>query len=144
MGQHFRDRSLLNGRMLLTGDAIHCQAEAARLVIERGGDWLFALKANRPAMLAEVTALFVDPEAAAFEAHTTVDADRGRVETRRHLVCHDVRWLFSDRRYPDEPSLPGLATLGMVEAEVQRDGRTSTVRRTSCLAPRCRPSALPR
>lgn len=27
-----------------------------------------------------------------------------------------------DRRYPDEPSMPGLANLGMVEAEVMRDG----------------------
>ncbi len=91
--------------MLVTGDAIHCQAETARLVAERGGDWLFALKANRPAMLAEGAALFADPRAVAFE-------------TRRHLVCHDVRWLFSDRRYPHEPSLPALATLAMVEAEI--------------------------
>ncbi len=63
--------------MLVTGDAIHCQGETARLVAERGGDWLFALKANRPAMLAEVAALFADPKAAAFEAHTTTDADHG-------------------------------------------------------------------
>ena len=80
-------------------------------------------------MMADVAALFADPKAAAFEAHTTVDADHGRIETRRHRVCHEVDWLFSDRRYPDEPAMPGLATLGMVEAEVTRDGRTSTVRR---------------
>lgn len=115
--------------MLVTGDAIHCQAETARLIVERGGDWLFALKANRPAMLAEVTALFADPKATACEAHTTIDADHGRIETRRHLVCHNVRWLFSDRRYPNEPSLPGLATLAMVEAAVERDGKTSIMRR---------------
>jgi len=115
--------------MLVTGDAIHCQAETARLIAKRGGDWLFALKANRPAMLEEVAALFADPKAARFEAHTTVDADHGRIETRRHLVCHNVDWLFSDRRYADEPRLPGLATLAMVEATVERDGRTSIVRR---------------
>jgi predicted transposase YbfD/YdcC len=115
--------------MLVTGDAIHCQVETARLIAARGGNWLFTLKANRPAMLADVTALFADPKAAAFEAHTTVDADHGRIETRRHLLCHDVNWLFSDRRYPDELGMPGLASLGMVEAEVSRDGRTSIVRR---------------
>ena len=38
-------------------------------------------------------------------------------------------WLFSDRRYPDEPVMPGLATLAMVEATTERDGRTNTVRR---------------
>lgn len=114
--------------MLVTGDAIHCQAETARLVNERGGDWLFALKANRPAMLAEVTEYFADPQAS-FETHTTTDADHGRLEIRRHLVCRDLSWLFSDRRYPDEPTLPGLTTMAMVEATTERDGHTSTVRR---------------
>ena len=30
-------------------------------VLERGGDYLFALKANRPAMLKAVAAFFADP-----------------------------------------------------------------------------------
>jgi hypothetical protein len=47
-------------------------------VRERSGDWLFALKANRPAMLAEVTECFADPQAS-FESHTTTDADQGRL-----------------------------------------------------------------
>ena len=114
--------------MLVTADAIHCQTETARLVAERGGEWLFALKANRSAILAEVEACFEDPKAS-FETHTTTDADHGRIETRRHAVCHDVGWLFSDRRYPDELRMPGLTTLAMVDASVERDGRTSTVRR---------------
>jgi predicted transposase YbfD/YdcC len=114
--------------MLVTGDAIHCQSETARVVRERGGDWLFALKANRPLMLDEVTKYFADP-CAGDETHTTTDADHGRLEMRRHVVCHEVAWLFSDRRYPDEPTMPGLATLAMVEATTERDGRSSTLRR---------------
>ena len=49
--------------VLATGDAIHTQAETANCVPEKGGDRLFALKANRPAMLAGVTAFFADPPA---------------------------------------------------------------------------------
>ena len=30
-------------------------------------------------------------------------------------------------RHPDEASLPGLGMIGMVEATVTRDGRTSTL-----------------
>jgi hypothetical protein len=115
--------------MLITGDAIHCQNETARLVAERGGEWLFALKANRPVMQADIAACFADPKAASFETHTTTDADHGRIETRRHVVCHEVNWLFSQRHYPDEPRLSGLATLAMVEATIERDGRTSIARR---------------
>ncbi len=116
--------TLALGGMLVTGDAIHAQAATAEVVRAQGGDDLFALKANRPAMLREVEAFFADPPAplAAFE---TTDADHGRIETRRHRVTHDVDWLFSDRRYAGEPRLPGLATLACVEAERCLDGRTS-------------------
>src|SRR5262245_24559787 len=37
--------------------------------------------------------------------------------------------MLSDRRHPDEAPMPGLATLGMVESTVTRDGKTSTERR---------------
>ena len=51
--------------LLVTGDAMHAQTETAALVLERGGDYLFALKDNRPAVLAEVAAFFADPPAVA-------------------------------------------------------------------------------
>jgi predicted transposase YbfD/YdcC len=116
----------------VTGDALHCQSETAALIEARGGAWLFALKANRPLMLAEVEGFFADP-ANPVEWHTTTDAEHGRIEVRRHAVSHDLGWLFSDRRHPDEPALPGLATLALVEAEVEQAGRATLTRR-SCLA----------
>lgn len=111
---------------LVTADAIHCNAATARTVLERGGDWLFALKANRPATLRDVVDRFADPAAAITDTHQTTDADHGRVEIRRHAVVHDVAWLFPDDRDPDRPAMPGLSTIGRVEARVERDGRTST------------------
>jgi predicted transposase YbfD/YdcC len=114
---------------LVTADAIHCQAQTAALVLARGGDYLFALKANRPAMLAEVEAFFADPAADGIHRCETTAADHGRLEVRRHAVCTDVAWLTSDRRFPDEAAMPGLAAIAMVEATVERDGRTTTSRR---------------
>ena len=119
----------LNG-VLVTGDAIHCQAETARLIGERGGKWLFTLKANRPAQLAEVAAWFADPKNRPHGAFTSTDADNGgRIEVRRHVVSHDVGWMRSDRRYPDEAPMPGLAMIAMVEATVTRNGIATTMRR---------------
>ena len=59
----------------------------------------------------------------------TTDADHGRIEVRRHVVSHGTDWMLSDRRHPDEARLPGLGMIGMVDATVTRDGRTSTLRR---------------
>lgn len=38
-------------------------------------------------------------------------------------------WLTTDRRFPGEPRFPALAMIGMVEAEVERSGKTTTARR---------------
>jgi predicted transposase YbfD/YdcC len=115
----------LNG-MLVTADAIHCQGETARLVLERGGDYLFALKKNRPATYADVETWFADPSATLSGTLETTDADHGRLETRRHHVVHDVDWLFPEKSDPDRPAMPALATIGRVVATVERDGKTTT------------------
>lgn len=109
---------------LVSGDAIHAQAETAELVLERGGDYLFALKANRPAMLAAVAAYFADPPEA-LETFETLDAEHGRIETRCHRVTNSVDWLFSDRAEPGAPVMPGLASLACVTA-TRDDGAPST------------------
>ena len=38
------------GAVLVTADAIHCQDETAGTGLEQGGDYLLALKDNRPAL----------------------------------------------------------------------------------------------
>ncbi len=68
---------------LVTGDALHCQAETARLIQQRGGDWLFTLKDNRPGLRAEVAAWFADPLSRPKLEHRTTDAEHGRIELRR-------------------------------------------------------------
>jgi predicted transposase YbfD/YdcC len=118
----------LNG-VLVTADALHCQGETARLIEQRGGKWLFTLKANRPTQHTEVAAWFADPNNKPDGEYTTTDADNGRIAVRRHVVSHDIDWMLSDRRHPDEAVMPGLAMIGMVEATVTRDDKTTTIRR---------------
>ena len=61
--------------------------------------------------------------------HETVDNDHRRLEQRRHVVCHDVGWLFSDRRYPGEPGFPHLAMIAMVDSRTERGGKIERQRR---------------
>lgn len=115
---------------LVTIDAMGTQTAIADTIVRRGGDYLLALKANRPATHDDVARFFADPPPGLVQsAHTTTDADHGRVEERRHSVCHDVSWMWSDRRYPDEPRFPGLAMIGMVETRVERGGKVEAEKR---------------
>jgi predicted transposase YbfD/YdcC len=122
------ERLALDGA-LVTIDAIGAQTGIAETILKRGGDYLLALKANRPATFKDVEAFFGDPPPGSIETYTTTDGEHGRVEVRRHAVCHDVAWLFSDRRYPGEVAFPGLAMIGMVESETEREGKTARERR---------------
>ncbi|RJF76488.1 ISAs1 family transposase [Azospirillum cavernae] len=114
----------------VTIDAMGTQTAIAETIRAKGADYLLALKGNRPATHADVERFFADPPAEMIaDTLETIDNDHGRLELRRHTVCHDVGWLFSDRRYPDEPRFPGLAMIGMIETIVERDGRTQRDRR---------------
>lgn len=126
---------LLLERLELTGalvtiDAMGTQSDIAEAILRGGGDYLLALKRNRPALHADVERFFAEPPEGMVEpVHETSDADHGRIERRRHHVCHDVEWLWSDRRYPNEPRFPGLATIAMVETSVERAGAIRRERR---------------
>src|SRR5689334_3362101 len=122
------ERLALEGA-LVTVDAIGTQVEIAATILGRGGDYLLALKENRPAMFADVEAFFADPPPGAVDTFETADGGHGRIEVRRLAVCHDVAWLFSDRRYPGEVTFPGLATIGMVESITERGGGVERARR---------------
>jgi len=110
---------------LVTIDAMGTQTEIARAIRDGGGDYCLSLKQNWPAVHAEVEHLFNDPaNAALFETEETVELTGGRIETRRHTVCHKVDWMTSDRRYPGEPVFPDLAMIGRIETAVERNGKT--------------------
>jgi predicted transposase YbfD/YdcC len=113
---------------LVTLDAIGCQTRIAEAIRARGADYLIAVKANRPGLLAEIERFFAAPPTA-LDRHVTTDGDHGRIEIRRHAVSRDTAWLSTDRRFPGEPRFPGLAAIAMVEAEVERGGRTTSSRR---------------
>ena len=122
------ERLVLKGS-IVTIDAMGTQTEIAQAIIDKDADYCLALKENRPALHGEVEKFFADPDAPGVVRHQTVDGDHGRLEIRRHAVCGDIAWLFSDRSHPGEFKFPGLAMIGMVENEIERDGKTTIERR---------------
>lgn len=65
---------------LVTIAAIGTRRAVAEAIRARGGDYLLALKANRPLTHAEVAAFFADPpREVPVQAHQTTDGDHGRI-----------------------------------------------------------------
>jgi len=112
----------LDGR-LVTADAMHCQRATAQAILDRGGDYVLALKANQPELLDEVRLLLDDPAAPPDDVAQTVDGDHGRIETRRAEVLGDIDFL---RRGHD---WPGLAAIAKITATREIDGKATTATR---------------
>jgi predicted transposase YbfD/YdcC len=108
---------------IVTADAMHCQKDTAQAIVAQGGDYVLALKANRPALYEDVRLLLDDPETAPDDVTVTTDGDHGRIETRRAAVVHDVAWLAESHAFP------GLSALGKVTATREQAGRTTTATR---------------
>jgi predicted transposase YbfD/YdcC len=107
----------LKGALVTMGET-----EIARAIRDGDGDYCMALKRNWPAVYAEVEQLFTDPpDNVAFDTHQAVDLDAGRIETRRHTVCHKVDWMASEQHYPGEPVFPDLAMIGRIDTTVERN-----------------------
>jgi predicted transposase YbfD/YdcC len=124
---------------IVTLDAMGCQKNIAREIIEADADYVLALKGNQERVHEEVKA-FLDAtlaerqdkrapgakpsRAAANLAHVeTVEKDHGRLETRRYYQSDELHW-FADRG-----KWEGLKSVGMVEAIREIDGQRSVERR---------------
>jgi predicted transposase YbfD/YdcC len=70
---------------IVTIDAMGCQKEIGRLIIEESGDYVLALKKNQGQLYQEVQELFEDEELVTTEGdfHETVNKGHGRLEHRR-------------------------------------------------------------
>jgi predicted transposase YbfD/YdcC len=108
---------------LVTIDAMGCQTKIAATIIDRGADYLLAVKDNQPALHDDIKRYFDDAPAEELETFETIDGDHGRIETRRHVVSHSVDWLAEDSRFP------GIKTIAMVENTFEHNGKISCERR---------------
>lgn len=105
---------------IVTVDALNRQRATAAKVLERGGDYVLALKGNQGTLHADVSLYLDDPAIAPMlEQCGTVDGDHGRIETRAAFVCADIDWLRERHAWP------GLAAIGKVMRTREHNGKTS-------------------
>jgi predicted transposase YbfD/YdcC len=97
----------------VTIDAMGCQKDIAAKIVDRGGDYVLALKDNHPtlheAVEAEFTAaLEAETPPAEMRRHVTVEKNRGRTERREYIAVSAPKTL------PGFAAWASLATLVMV------------------------------
>jgi predicted transposase YbfD/YdcC len=108
---------------VVTIDAMGCQVEIARQIIDQGGDYVLSLKENQPSLYADCAELFAwlkGPHPLAEEivlgSDEQVDGGHGRVETRQVWCTSALDGVVSCERWP------GLTSLVMVESTRYIDG----------------------
>ena len=104
--------------VVVTADALNCQREIAAQVIEQGGDYVLALKANQGTLFADVQ-LFVDDPKTPLARAESVDGDHGRIEVRQAALSPDIAWLQAHHAWP------GLRAIGKVTAARETPAKTS-------------------
>ena len=83
---------------VVTIDAMGCQTDIATKIVEKGADYVLALKGNQETLLDEVENYFGQAEAVNFEgvefdALGSEEIGHGRVERREIYVTEDIDWL---------------------------------------------------
>ena len=109
---------------LVTIDAIATNATIAAAIRAAGADYLLAVKANQPTLLADTGALFADLKPGPGDIDIDHDKGHGRVERREVTVAREVDWLSGERRFPGELRLPDVATVVRVRSRVETGGKT--------------------
>jgi predicted transposase YbfD/YdcC len=105
---------------IVTADALNCQRAIAQQIVDQGGDYALALKANQATLHDDVVLYLEDPASKAITAEPVVEADHGRIETRTATVSTDIAWLNKDHHWP------GLAAVGKVERLRETAGKTTS------------------
>jgi predicted transposase YbfD/YdcC len=78
----------------ITADAMHCQRETCRKIVEKNGDYLFGLKENQKSLFDDVSLFFADKiNDECIETHRTSEKNAGRFEVRTCRKITDLSWL---------------------------------------------------
>lgn len=107
---------------LVTIDAMGCQVEIARQIVERKADYCLAVKDNQPTLCRGIEEFFGnhledDFTRTSVRRYETDEKGHGRVEHRYYYICPVPDDL------PDRDRWHGLKAIGMTVSDTQRNGK---------------------
>ena len=112
----------------VTIDAMGTQRKIAEKIIDNEADYILGLKGNQGNLHDDVKTYINDQldckiTDSSYQSKDSVDADHGRIETRKFHLFLDIDWL------EQKPDWKGLKGIGVVESQREIQGKISFERR---------------
>lgn len=113
---------------IITIDAMGCQKHIAAAIIDKGADYVLALKGNHGDLHDDVKTYFDSAEASNFKnqkcnVFKTLEKDHGRIEKRTVVATSNIAWLN------ERSDWKGIKSIAMVIAERKIKNKHSVERR---------------
>lgn len=116
---------------IITIDAIGCQREIVKTIIENRGDYVIALKGNQGTLCDAVQYFFEGAREVNFcgvancDFHNSIEKGHGRIESRSISITTGIDWLLDE----EKDKWKGLQSCIEVSSERTIDGETAKERR---------------
>lgn len=109
---------------IVTIDAMGCQKEIAKKIVEKDGHYCFAVKENKKNFYVDIKDYFNFVLNDNFEnknlvTYSTTDKDHGRIERREHYIVYDIDWLYGKENWQN------LSMIGMTRNYREINGEVS-------------------
>lgn len=106
---------------IVTIDAMGCQKDISKKIIENGADYVLSLKGNQTSLNDDVVRYFEDALKnrkfyEPISEKITLDNSHGRIEKRKYFLTTDVEWLSQ------RPEWSELNGIGLVQSQVEEKG----------------------
>ncbi len=88
---------------IVTLDAMGCQREIAEAIVEKGADYILAVKGNQAFLLDDIKEAFVEQKPTS--EHSTTELGHGRIEKRTCRVIQDTEWVCRKQQWKGLQSL---------------------------------------
>jgi predicted transposase YbfD/YdcC len=102
---------------VIVADALHCNKNSAKAVVNAGADYLFSVKDNQPT-LKDAIELYVREEP--LETYRKREKNGGRIETRTAYVSHEIEWLEGREHWEK------LSCIGAIHTEFEKGNQKTS------------------
>ena len=105
---------------LVVADALNCQRETAKAIIDGKGDYLLDAKGNQSTLEKEIADYVQDGQLrSAMDTQVQQEKNRDRIEKRTAYTTGDISWIYGKEKWEK------LSCIGAIHTEFEKNGQKS-------------------